>query len=102
MDGGLKSALAEVALLGALLLLEVRRLAWQLTVLRFLVVHFVLICDTFGGPSGDSTSVSRGLSGLQKHAWLSVGVLMGRHAGAVVLFVGEELGGHSGPVIGLK
>ena len=102
MDGGLKSALAEVALLGALLLLEVRRLAWLLTVLRFLVVHFVLICDTFSGPPGDSTSVSRGLSGLQKHAWLSVGVLMGRHAGAVVLFVGEELGGHAGTVVGLK
>ena len=102
MHSGLKSALAKVALLGALLLLELRWLAWLLTVLGFLIVHFVLICDTFNGPPGDATSISRCLSSLQKHAWLGVGVLMGRHAGAVVFFVGKELGGHAGTVVDLK
>ena len=102
MHSGLKGALAKVALLGALLLLELRWLAWLLTVLGFLIVHFVLISDTFSGPPGDAASIGRGLRCLQKHAWLGVGVLMGRHAGAVVFFVGEELGGHAGTVVGLK
>ena len=102
MHSGLKSALAKVALLGALLLLELRWLAWLLTVLSFLIVHFVLISDTFSGPPGDAACFGRGLSSLQKHAWLGVGVLMGRHAGAVVFFVGKELGGHAGTVVGLK
>ena len=102
VHSGLQGALAEVALLGPLLVLELGWLTWLLlSVFGLLVVHSVLVGDAVGSPVADRAGTRGCLRCLQELAWLGLGVLMGRHAGAGVLFVGKEFSGDAAAIVSL-